>query len=77
MEAVLRQEVPVEVPQIQALELLTEVPKPQYHHVQKEIPMCLDFILECPRHCEVSLRSPRADREHPGGLATWKGLCNV
>ena len=38
---ILRQEVPVEVPEILAVETLTEVPKPQYEKVPKEIPMCL------------------------------------
>lgn len=33
-------QVPVEVPEVHAVELLTELPKPQYEKVPKEIPLC-------------------------------------
>ena len=33
-------QVPVEVPELHAVELLTELPKPQYEKVPKEIPLC-------------------------------------
>lgn len=34
-------QVPVEVPEVHVVELLTEVPKPQYEQIPKEIPMWL------------------------------------
>ena len=51
-------QVPVEVPQVMSVELLTEVPKPQYEQVPKEIPKCLrgnDMELEigCCAFCQI------------------------